>query len=560
MLTRIALQDFAIVDRVEIEPGPGMNVFTGETGAGKSLVVTALALVLGDRAPAGAVRAGAERADLAMEFDVSGLPVVREWLQGHDLDRDGLCLLRRVIPREGRSRAYVNGVPMPLQALRELGEQLVDIHGQHAHQALLRPGMQRTVLDQYAGHETLLAELSEQFAAWRALQEAVETAAGRAREVRDRMELLRFQLQELERLGLRPGEYEDLDAEQRRLAHAETLRERCTAAALELYDAEGPTLYARLARLAADLREAAALHAPLAEAAETAEGLSIQAQELAVTLRDQAEALESDPERLAWLDERLQHIHDLARKYAVRPAELPALRDRIAAELEELESPRFDVAALRERLREAEAALDAACERLSDARREAAERLAQEATHHLAALGMPDARLEIHVAPGGPEARSARGWDAVHFHVRTNPGQPPGPLEKIASGGELSRLSLAIRLAALDALPIPTLVFDEVDTGIGGAVAEAVGERLRRLAEDRQVLCVTHLPQVAAQGQTHFHVAKERAPSGGVVTRCRWLAPGERVEEIARMLGGRKLTERARAHAREMLEGGGQPG
>ncbi len=552
MLTRIVLRDFAIVDQIEIEPGPRMNVFTGETGAGKSLVVTALGLVLGDRAGRGVVRTGATRADLAVEFDVAAVPSVRDWLAGRDLDQDGVCLLRRVVTREGRSRAYINGVPMPLQAVRELGELLVDIHGQHAHQALLRPGMQRTLLDQYAGHETLLAELAERFRAWRALAEQAETAAARSGEIRDRRALLQFQLEELETLNLGPGEYETLDEEQTRLAHAEALQARCAAAAQELYDADGPTLYARLARIATDVQAAAELYPPLREAAQTADGLAIQAQELAAVLRDHAAGLEADPERLAWLDERLQRVHDLARKYGVRPEELHALRARFAAELETLQSPEFDVEALRARLAEAEAALDEACERLSAARTQAAVRLSEEATRHLAELGMPEARLEVQVVPRGAQGRSATGWDAVRFHVRTNPGQPPGPLEETASGGELSRISLAVRLAAVDALPIPTLVFDEVDTGIGGAVAETVGRRLRDLAARRQVLCVTHLPQVAAQGDRHFLVGKEKT-RGGVTTRVATLCREQRVEEIARMLGGRRITERARAHAREML-------
>ncbi len=554
MLTRITLHDFAIVDTLELEPGPRMTVFTGETGAGKSLVVTALGLVLGDRAGRGVVRSGAKRADLAIEFDVAYRSDLRGWLAERDLDQGDTCLLRRVITREGRSRAYINGVPMPLQTVRELGEQLVDIHGQHAHQALLRPDMQRRLLDEYAGHARLLEAVATRFGQWRALRERAERAARQDREIRDRRELLRFQLQELDDLALRPGEYAALDAEQERLAHAEALREQSWTAAQELYDADRDTIYERLARIASALEQGANLYPALQGAAEAALEMSIQAQELAASLRQAAEGLDVDPERLAAVDERLQTIHDLSRKYAVCPEALPELRERLATELARLESPEHDADRLRERLRDIEAALDEACEQLSAARAAAAQRLGEQVRPHLRELGMPDARLQVQVSPRGPAGRSTTGWDTVRFYIQTNPGQPPGPLEETASGGELSRLSLAIRLAAIDALPIPTLVFDEVDTGIGGAVAEAVGRRLRQLAEQRQVLCVTHLAQVAAQGDRHFRVTKDTG-QGDVATRVQALDAEQRVEEIARMLGGRRLTDRALAHAREMLGG-----
>ncbi len=552
MLTRITLRDFAIFQALELEPGAGMNVFTGETGAGKSLVVTALGLVLGDRATRGTVRAGAARADLAVEFTLEAAPGARRWLAERDLDQEDTCLLRRVITREGRSRAYINGVPMPLQAVRELGEQLVDIQGQHAHQALLRPGMQRRLLDEFAGHDTLLEEAGARYAQWRRLHDRLQDTDRRAGEIRDRKALLGFQIRELETLGLRAGEYAELDAEQTRLANAESVREQTWEAAQALYDADRDTLYERLAHIASGLREAATSHPALGDSAEVAEGLAIQAQELAAALRQYAETLESDPERLAQVDERLRAIHDLARKYAVEPEALPELHHRLKRELAELESPEYDVDTLRTALREAEERLDETCERLSRARRAAAQRLAEQAAGHLAALGMPETELEIRVTPRGPEGRGPQGWDEVRMYIRTNPGQPPGPLETVASGGELSRISLAVRLAAVDALPLPTLVFDEVDTGIGGAVAEAVGQRLKQLAGSRQVLCVTHLPQVAAQGDHHFRVRKEKAEQG-VATRVEHLDPDGRVQEIARMLGGRRVTQRALEHAREML-------
>ncbi|MEA3410529.1 MAG: DNA repair protein RecN [Pseudomonadota bacterium] len=555
MLTRIHLRDFAVAADIELALGPGMSVLTGETGAGKSILIDALGLLLGDRAGRDVVRHGASRAELNLEVDLDPLPAVRLWLATHDLDNDGECLMRRIVSRDGRSRGYVNGTPVPLSSLRELGEQLVDIHGQNVHQSLLRPGVQRDLLDSHAGNDACLREFSADYAKWRDLARRLAGLEENEQEMSQRRSLLRYQLEELDALNPEPDEYAELDAEQRRLAHAEALRNGLREICQSLYEDEEGSVYGSLAHLTSALEELVAFDPGLEALSSTLSESLEQSRDLAWGLRRHLEGLESDPARLAIVDERLAAIHELARKHRVSPQALASHHRQLRDDLAGFESMRSALPALRLESEDLNASLWERCQALGVRRREMAESLGHDATRAMQELGMKGGELLVESRPLDRDRMSASGCDHVEFRVRTNPGAPAGAMNRIVSGGELSRLSLAIQMVAARDLRIPTLVFDEVDAGIGGAVAETVGRQLRALGEQRQVLCVTHLPQVAAQAHHHFQVNKT-ATGDSAVSRIQALDDKQRVEEIARMLGGIRVTAQTRAHAAEMLGAG----
>ncbi len=551
MLTELFIQDLIIVSRLELDLGAGMTVLTGETGAGKSILIDALGLALGDKAVGDSVRSGRERAEVIAGFDLEDVPAARDWLTRHSLEDGQRCLLRRVVAREGRSRAYINGRPTPLQQLRELGGLLLDIHGQHAHQSLSRPGEQRRLLDAYAGATALADTTAAHFKAFAGAREHLRRLRDAAGERASRLDLLRFQREELEALAPSPEELERIDEEQRRLRNLDRLLETGGALLQGLYEAD-QALVRRLDAALADLDGLLEYDSGLQEPRELLEGARIQVEEAAPSLRRFVEGLEPDPERLREVEQRLSEIYDLARKYRVEPHELPERLEAIRDELGALEGADASL----ERL---EAELDAlrrtwleAARTLSARREEAARRLSRDVSEAMGGLGMADGRFVVHLTPVDSEQAGAHGLETVEFRVAANPGQSPAPLARVASGGELSRIALALQVATSRYTRVPTLIFDEVDTGIGGGVAEIVGRLLRRLGEERQVLCVTHLPQVAAQGHRHLRVTK--APRGDeTLTTIAALDPRQRVEEIARMLGGMEITETTLAHAREML-------
>jgi len=553
MLTHIHIRNFAIIDELDLDLSGGMTALTGETGAGKSIVVDALGLVLGDRADSAVVRHGAAKADISVSVDLAELPAAREWLEAHDLEAEDECLLRRVVSHDGRSKIYINGAPSTLQLVRELGNLLVDIHGQHEHQSLLRRDMQRELLDDFAGNQKPRAAVAEAFRHWKGLRERLDSLALAGDERQARVELLRFQVGELEALDLKPGEHEELNEEHQRLAHAGRLLEITEGAYTALYDADEQSVHSLLGHELHALEEAAELDGALKEPAELVTSAQIQLREAADALRHYADAMDLDPERLSFLDERLGLLHDLARKHRVKPEELPDHHQRLASELTELEGDTYDVEALEAELGKAEAAYRGAANALRASRIKAARELNKGVTEAMQGLGMEGGHFEIAVSPDEDERFAAHGLDDIEFQVSANPGQPIQPLAKVASGGELSRISLAIQMIAARSVTVPTLVYDEVDTGIGGAVAEMVGRQLRRLGETRQVLCVTHLPQVAAQAHHHLQVAKRKGRDT-TQTRIETLEAGQRVEEIARMLGGVELTEQTLAHAEEMIQ------
>jgi DNA repair protein RecN (Recombination protein N) len=551
VLSGVSVRNFAIIDEASLELGPGLTVLTGETGAGKSILVDALGLVLGDRADAAAVRHGAERAEITATFDLAGLPDVAAWLEEQALDADGECVLRRVIGAEGRSRAWINGAPATLQTLRELGEQLVDIHGQHEHQSLARPAAQRGLLDARLPEPGLKRVLTEGWQAWRAAvdERTRLEAAGRDRE--QRLDLLRYQLRELEGFSPRAGEAAELEAEFSRLANAGKLAEGAGGALELVYEGETGAAHDAVAHAAALLAELAELDARLAGPHRLLAEAEIQLSEAAAELRRYLGGLEMDPARLDAVQARLEGLKSLAHKHQVGAEALPARQAALATEIDELEQAEIRLERATERVAGAEANYREAAGRLGKARATAAKKLSGEVSALMHQLGMPGGRFLAAVThdPAGPCAPD--GLDSVEFLVSANPGQPPAPVARVASGGELSRISLAIQVAAKSAQPIPVMVFDEVDSGVGGGVAEIVGRRLAELGARAQVLCVTHLPQVASQARHHLRVVKL---TDGETTRTtlKTLTEAEKVEELARMLGGVEITGTTRAHAEEM--------
>ncbi len=553
MLTHAHIVDFAIIDSLELDFDQGMTVLTGETGAGKSILVDAMGLALGDRADAGWVRHGAERAEISIGFDLSDQPAVQAWLAEHELDDEaGECLVRRIITAEGRSKAWINGRSVPVQMLRELGERLVDIHGQHEHQSLMRRDAQRELLDAYGDHRDLLDKVGAAFREWRSVRDQLESLRQAQQDADHRRDLLRFQVSELETLQMTAEELPELVNERQRLAHAGRLAEGAQAALDAAYENDEASAYSLLSHAVEQLNQLTEFDAALVPIAETLNTALIHLQEGAEDLRDYAGKLEMDPERRDFVENRLAAIEQLARKHRVAAEELPALAIRLREELDNLEHSEERTAELEARLAALEKGYREAAEQLSKRRRETAARLAKGVTEVMQELGMPGGRFEIAVEADARDRFGALGMDQVEFLVSANPGQPPAPLARVASGGELSRISLAIQVIASDASDMPVMVFDEVDAGVGGGIAELIGRRMRALGRSRQVLCVTHLPQVASQAHHHFKVEKIAGRDSTRTTITR-LEDGARIEELARMLGGMTITDTTREHAREMI-------
>ena len=555
MLTELAIRHFAIVDHLELDLGAGMTAITGETGAGKSILLGALGLCLGDRADAGSVRHGAERADLCARFDIAKLPEARAWLAARELPVDD-CLLRRVVSAGGRSKAWINGQPATVADLRALGERLIEIHGQHAHQQLLREETHLRLLDDFAGHRGEVAEMTETFRTWQAARRRLRRLAEDGDELAARRQLVRYQVEELDQLALAEGELRQLEEEQETLAHAEErLREAQFAAECCDNDEGGAaTLLSRAITRLGALPGGERGH--LGEALTLLEEARIQVEEAARELNHFAAGTELDPERLAWVEARLGEVHRLARKHHVMPEELTGLHRQLHEELEGLSGSDQDLEALSAEVDQLRERWKVQARGVGDTRRREAQNFGKAVQEQLAFLAMGKARFEVEV-----EARdtpAAEGLETVRFLISANPGQPARPLARIASGGELSRISLAIQVVAARHSTIPSLVFDEVDVGVSGATAEIVGQLLRRLGEQGQVMTVTHLPQVAAQAHQHLHIEK-RAERDTTLTQMALLDEAGRVGELARMLGGVSLSERTLAHAREMLDASQRP-
>lgn len=552
MLTSLYVRHFAVVEAAEIAFGPGLTVVSGETGAGKSLLVDALMLLAGARADSGMVRAGSDRAELAAEFDLSDLPLARQWLLSEELDEDGSCQLRRVIRTEGSSKAWINGRPANARQLGELAALLVEIHGQHEHQALLSRSHQLALLDAYAGHDDLLAQVRDNAGRWRDLGMRMRKLSGGDDRER-RIEMLRHETAELEKWALPETELTELEANHRRLANAGRLAEGA-ASVVELLDGDSEFALRRaLGRAHAELGKLAMLDDRLGPLLELLDNAGIELGEAADGLTRYAQDVDLDPERYTEVDNHLARLHELSRRHRLPMAELHDRLTTLRTELAELEGAGDALEQLAAQRQQLEQDYARAAARLSQARAAAASKLGEEVSHLMAELGMSGGqlRIELETVPG--EEPDPQGRERCELLVSANPGQPPRPLRKVASGGELARISLAIEVATLGKDTVGSMIFDEVDTGIGGAVAEVVGQKLRALGGQRQVLCVTHLPQVAAQGHAHLRVSKH-SDDGSTRTRIDTLDASGRRDELARMLGGVEITRETRAHAKQMLE------
>ncbi len=562
MLSHIHIRNLAIVDEIEVELDAGMTALTGETGAGKSILVDALGLVLGDRAEGKVIRHGAERAEISASFDISGQEGVREWLARRDMDLDGECQLRRIINRDGRSRGYINGQPAQMQALRELGEHLVDIHGQHEHQSLLRSAVQRQLLDDFGGYPVLLTEVTKLHREWQQAHSALDCTISSETDRDARIDLLRYQLSELETLGLSAQDIASIDEEHARQANAGRLLEAAQRGLERLDGEEVDSAPPLVNRTLDEIGELTRHDSALDDAARLLGDAAVLVQESVDALRHYAERLEIDPERLQWLEQRIGSLHDLARKHRCKPAELPDTETQLRSELEAIENADANREKLAQQLAQLEQDYLSAAKKLTTKRRQTAKAFGKEITAAMQTLGMASGIFEVHISTRREDRPGPHGMDNIEFMVSANRGQPVQALGKVASGGELSRISLSIQVISADSAVIPTLIFDEVDSGIGGGVAEIVGMKLRALAGERQVLCVTHLPQVAALAHQQLQVSK-LSGDATTHTRIRTLDEKERIDELARMLGGVRVTRQTREHAREMLgmagNGSGKP-
>lgn len=552
MLTHLQIRDFAIVVNLELDLTSGMSAVTGETGAGKSIMIDALGLLLGDRADSTVIRQGAERADISATFDLSNLPDLQNWLIERELGGAGEeCHLRRVIGQNGRSRAYIDGSPQPLQVLRDFGEHLVDIHGQHEHQSLFKRDMQRQLLDDYGGNQALLGELANKYRYWYDSVQRLETLRKNSDEKAAQRDLLTYQVRELQALNLHAGELSELEAEHLRLANAGRLLTSCQRAVIQLYESDEFSVQKLLGQVFDEVTALSDLDPQLVSTGELLNGALIQVGEASDELRRYLQRIELDPSRLTWVEERLADIQTLARKHRLEdPQGLPDLLKRLEAELDELENVEYHQESLQKRLEQAWQDYQTSAQNLSKRRATHAAELAERVSEAMQELGMQGGRFEISFTR--QDRPTLQGLESVEFLVSANPGQPLKSLAKVASGGELSRISLAIQVIAARSTRIATLIFDEVDVGIGGGVAEVVGRQLRALGETRQVLCVTHLPQVAAQAHHHFKVSKH-SDGQSTYTKINPLESQQRIEEIARMLGGVELTANTWAHAEEMI-------
>ncbi len=550
MLTSIAISNFAIVDSLELELKKGMTVISGETGAGKSIMVDALSICLGNRTDAAVVRHGEKKADISASFDIHQYPHVYEWLEERDLEQENNCILRRVISKEGRSKAYINGRPCTLSDLKEVGSYLVDIHGQHEHQSLLKKNAQRQLLDEYGQLTELSKSVSQQFSVWRHLKEELSAQQNRSSEQNAKIQLLSYQAQELQQLDLKEGEIESLENEQAFLSNIADSQLKAYDASNILIDSDEGNVCSLLNQALNSASQIRPATKELESALEMMNAALIQAQEAADSLHHYQDTLEQNPERLTDVEQRLTEIYDTARKHKLLPAALLILRESVEEELAGLQGSEESLESLKEKEEQAYEKLTAIATTLTEKRITTKDDLAQKVEEQIHGLGMPHARFFIQCQPLNQV--TANGFEDIEYMIASNPGQPAQPLRKVASGGELSRISLGIQVVTAHTSIIPTLVFDEVDVGISGGIAEVVGRMLRSVGQRGQVFCVTHLAQVAAQGDQHLRVSKKVADQA-TSSKVDLLKDQDRTQEIARLLGGLELTEQTLAHAREML-------
>lgn len=552
MLGHLQISDFTIVQSLSLDMVDGFVVLTGETGAGKSVIIDALSLVLGERAESGVIREGSDRAEISASFHLDPDGDAVAWLHDNELSSEGECLVRRIIYRDKPTRGFINGRPVPMQQLRELGDYLVDIHGQHEHQSLLRRDAQRQILDAFGGITEDARQLESLYRDYRALEDRLDTLQTRSADRNARIELLQFQVKELDALAMEDNEMPKLEEEHTRLANGATLLEGVQSVSQMLFDNEDTTASQILGQCVNRL-EGLSDHDPqLAEVGSMLNEALIQVDESAGRLHHYLDRLELDPGRLEWLDQRIAAIQDLARKHRVQPEELPSMLQQLRTELDDIEDMDTSLEKLQQQKTATLARYHELADKISKARIASGKQLSDAVSAHMQELGMPGGHFVIDIQPLPEDGITANGKDRIEYRVSANPGQSPKPLTKVASGGELSRISLALQVVVAEVASVPTLIFDEVDVGIGGRVAEIVGQQLAQLGQARQVICITHLAQVAAQGDSHYQVSKTAGEDATVTTLVR-LNAEQRVAEIARMIGGVEISQQTLAHAEDML-------
>lgn len=553
MLIHIHIWNFAIVEKLDIEFESALTVLTGETGAGKSILLDALSLALGDRADTSVIRHGSDKAEISVSFSTHDAPEAEAWLTKNEMASENECIIRRVINRNSSSKSFINGIPATIQQLRELGEMLVDLHGQHEHQSLLQRDVQRELLDDYGGHKNMLSKVAEQFRQYHDLQKQLARLTQSNQDRDARLELLRYQVQELESLNLQAGEYAELEQEHKRLANVNLLLESVQRIIDLLDENEHANANQLLRQSEQALLTASEIDQQLSGHIDSLSSATIQIQETISDLRHYIDNLELDPERLKLVEQRLTDAHNLSRKHHIEAEQLVELLPGLQTELSNLEQADIKLEELQSAIAEAQAGYAKAAKKLTAARKKIAKQLTDKVTDAMQGLSLQGGKFEAQLQPLDEDKWNIHGHEQIEFLVSANPGQPLKPLTKVASGGELSRISLAIQVITAQAARIPTLIFDEVDVGIGGRVAEIVGLQLRALGQHRQVICVTHLPQVAALGHHHLQVSKQ-TEKNTTITAIQPLQPQQRIEEVARMLGGIEITEQTLSHAEEMLQ------
>ncbi|NRB37979.1 MAG: DNA repair protein RecN [Pseudomonadales bacterium] len=555
MLLSLSISQYTIAEKLNIDFGGGMTAITGETGAGKSIALDALGLALGARADSGVVRYGSEKADIRAVFDISSLKNVKQWLKDNDFDLDGCseedCILRRVVTKEGRSRAYINGQPVNLQTLKQLGSMLVDIHSQHAHHQLLQREYHQTLLDAFGKNHKAIDAVANTYSQWLKVKKQIRTIETQNSEAEQRREYLQFQLKEFVELQIQDDEYSQLEQQHTQQANAETLKDSCMMTLAICRDNEQTAVLDQLQHCIQQLHEVSAYNKPSLEAVELLSNAQMQIEEACYGLRNELESLSGDHQDIKTLEQRLASFHDLARKHRVDAKALQDVETTISEELQSLDNSEVTLEELATQNTALEQAYMIAADHLSQQRQKSAGKLTLGIKRQLKALGMGNCEFTVALNSDANQV-STIGFDNIEFLVSTNPGQPPQGLQKIASGGELSRISLAIQVITAKSSTIPTLVFDEVDVGIGGATAEVVGRLLKELAQSAQIICVTHQPQVASQALQHFFVSKQQQKNS-THTSVTTLKETDKVHEIARMLGGVEITQRTLDHAKEML-------
>ena len=556
MLKHLYIRNFAIIDQLELDFNAGMTALTGETGAGKSILLGALSLVLGDRADNDSIKQGSDFAEIVAEFDISSMDNVNSWLVSNELNADNECILRRRIAKDGRSRAYINSTPVNLQIIRELAEMLIDIHGQHEHQSVMKSVVQRQLLDDYANHSPLLESVSNTFVELKLVEEQLQHLQQTSDEQNDRLDLLRFQTQELDALALEDGEYQKLDSMHKRMANAEKLHSTVQRAVHTLSEDETANIQSSLSHIINSLADVSEVDESLSPVSSMLQEALIQVDESVSQLQNYLDDIDLDPSQLAKTEQRIQDILDMARKHRVEAEDLQQLFERLQKELDDIDHVDERLEELAIQHKQLQDKYNAACDKLSKSRIKAAKQLNKHISQSMQTLGMSGGQFEVNIQDSAKH--SAHGTDLIEFTVTANAGQPCKPLARVASGGELARISLAIQMIIANNSKIPTLIFDEVDSGVGGGIAEIVGQHLRELGninqgKANQVLCITHLPQVASQAHNHLRVEKQTLDDQ-TTSRVISLDDEQRRQEIARMLSGVEITEQSLAHASEMIQ------